>query len=51
MQELAREMLTEQAKELEQQMARCVELDLLDELKEYRKLFDNVLEQLKALDK
>lgn len=51
MKELAKEMLTEQAKEIEQQMARCVELDLLDELKQYRQLFDNIMLQIKALDK
>nr|CDL65954.1 unnamed protein product [uncultured bacterium] len=48
--ELAKEMLLDQAKEIEQQMARCVELDLLDELKQYRQLFDNVMEQLRLLN-
>ena len=43
-------MLLDQAKEIEQQMARCVELDLLDELKQYRQLFDNVMEQLRLLN-
>lgn len=47
--ELAKEMLLDQAKDLEQRMIRCVELDLLDELKQYRQLFDDVMEQLKAL--
>lgn len=43
--------LKQLAKEIEQRMGGCVELDLLDELKQYRELFDNVMEQLKALDK
>lgn len=48
--ELAKEMLLDQAKDIEEQMARCVELDLLDELKQYRQLFDNVMEQLRLLN-
>ena len=50
MKQLAKDMLTEQAKEIEQQMIICVELDLLDELKQYRQLFENIMLQIKALD-
>lgn len=51
MKQLAKEMLTEQAKEIEQRMIECVKLDQLEQLQQYRKLFDDIMLQLKALDK
>lgn len=51
MKELAKEMLIEQAKDIEKRMIECVKLDQLEQLQQYKQLFDDIMLQIKALDK
>ena len=49
--ELAKEMIREQAKDIEKRMIECVKLDQLEQLQQYKQLFDDIMLQIKALDK